>query len=287
MTHSSSSKNRIFAAAIGLAVNLLLFFTKLYIGLSVNSIAIYTDALNSLADSAVCIAAIIGFYLISAKASKNYPFGTGKAEDLLSLVISSVIVVTGGAFAFISLERLMYPMPVWFSTLYAVIIAATAAVKLLLAFYFKAISKKQSSNAIKGIAADSVLDFFITLCTLISFTLSEKVNFSVDGVAGMIISIVLIIQGIKMTVDVCKKLTGRRDDIICENAKTLLEEDGNIVITQIQCHSYGDIKIFTADVSAKYETAAEIAGITHKLEEKLNKEYQSKLYINFGVEYEK
>lgn len=287
MTLTSSSKSRILASAIGLTVNLLLFFIKLYIGLSVNSVAIYTDALNSLADSAVCITVITGFYLISSKASKKYPFGTGKAEDLLSLVISAVIVVTGSAFAFISLERLMYPMPVWFSSLYAVIIAATAAVKLLLALFFKTVSKKQNSHAIKGIATDSILDFFITLCTLISFTLSEKVNFSVDGVAGMIISVVLIAQGIKMTVDVCRKITGRRDDIICEKAKTLLEEDGYIVINQIQCHSYGDKKIFTADVSANCETAAEIADISQKLKEKLNKEFQSELYLNFGEKNEK
>lgn len=287
MTLSSSSKNKIFTAAIGLTVNLILFFTKLYIGLSVNSIAIYTDALNSLADSAICIAAVIGFYLISSEASKKYPFGTGKAEDLLSLTISAIIVVTGSAFAFISLERLMYPVPVWFSSVYAAVIAATAVVKLLLAFFFRAASKKNKSYSVKGFATDSFLDFFITLCTLISFTLSEKSSFSVDGVAGMIISIVLIIQGIKMTVDICKKITGRRDNAICEKAKTLLEEDENIVITDIQCHSYGDLKIFTADVSVKHETAAEIIEITQKLEEKLNKEYQSKLYMNFGEKNEK
>lgn len=286
MTLSSSSKNKILAAAAGLAVNLLLFFTKLYVGLSVNSVAIYTDALNSLADGAICFTAVIGFYFISSKASERYPFGTGKAEDLLSLVISAVIVVTGGAFAFISLERLMYPVPVWFSSVYAVIIAVTAVVKLFLALFFGTVSKKNKSQSIKGFAADSILDFFITLCTLISFTLSAKISFSLDGIAGMVISIVLIIQGIKMTVSACKKISGKRNDALCESAKALLEKDEDIVVADIQCHIYGDVKIFTADISANCKTPEEIAVISQRLNEKLNREFYSKLYINWGNKHE-
>lgn len=274
MELTKNSKNRIFAVLAGAAVNLLLFFTKLYIGLSVNSVAIYTDAINSLADCAVCIAAAIGFYLISSKPSPKYPFGTGRSEDLLNLLISLVVAVTGFAFAYTSLERLMYPVPVWYSSLYAVIIAATAAIKLMLVFFFKAVSKKHGSQTVKGIETDSLLDFFITLCTLISFTLSEKISFSVDGAAGIIISIVLIVQGIKMTASVCKKIAGRRDDVLCDKAKAFIEESGTECI-DIQCHSYGDTKVFTADISSD---AADIPAMAEKFE----KETNCKIYFNLG-----
>lgn len=279
MELSKSSKNRIFAVSAGAAVNLLLFFIKLYIGLSVNSVAIYTDALNSLADCAVCIAAAIGFYLISSKPSQKYPFGTGRNEDLLNLLIASVIAVTGFAFAYTSLERLMYPVPVWYSSLYAVIIAATAAIKLMLVFFFRAISKKHGSQTVKGIETDSLLDFFITLCTLISFTLSEKVSFSLDGAAGIIISLILIIQGIKTAVSVCRKIAGRRDDELCEKAKAFIKENG-IECIDIQCHEYGDIKVFTADINAETEEAL-------LLSQKFEREMNCKLYLKFGGKNEK
>lgn len=275
MKLNKTSKNRIIAVSAGAAVNLLLFFVKLYTGLSVNSIAIYTDALNSLADSAVCIAAAIGFYLITSKPSKKYPFGTGRSEDLLNLVISSVIIITGCAFAYASLERLMYPVPIWYSSLYAVIIAATAAIKLILVFFFRVVSKKHGSQTVKGIETDSLLDFFITLCTLISFTLSEKVSFTLDGAAGIIISLILIVQGIKMAVAVCKKIAGRRDDKLCEKAKAFIEENG-IFCTDIQCHSYGEVKVFTADISA--ESKADIPMLLQKFEREMN----CKLYLKLG-----
>lgn len=281
MLHSSASKNRIFA--VGAGVNLLMFFVKLYIGLSVNSVAIYTDALNCLADCAVCITSAIGFHLISAKHGRDYPFGKGKIEELLSLIIGAVIVVTGGAFAYVSLERLMYPAPVWYSTLYASIIAATAAVKLLLALFFKAAAKRNGSEIIKSISTDSVLDFFVTLCTLISFTLAEKLNFSVDGLAGLIISAILIIQGIKSISDTAKKLIGKRNDAICGKAKALIEADSEVkAVTDIQCHSYGDVKIFNTVIDTECETADEIRKLSARLNEALQNEINSTLYISLG-----
>lgn len=274
MELTKSSKIRIFAVSAGAAINLLLFLVKLYIGISVGSVAIYTDAVNSLADCAVCIAATIGFCLILSKPGKKYPFGTGRAEDLLNLLISSVIAITGFAFAYTSLERLMYPVPVWYSSLYAVIIAATAAVKLMLVFFFKAVSKKHGSQTLKGIEADSLLDFFITLCTLVSFTLSDKVSFSLDGAAGAVISIILIVQGIKMTVSVCKIIAGRRNDELCEKAKSIIEKNG-IECSDIQCHEYGDTKIFTADIKAEKKDAIEFS-------QKFEREMNCRIYFKFG-----
>lgn len=282
MIHLSASKNRTVAVGIVAAINLLLFFVKLFVGLSVNSIAIYTDALNSLADCGVCITAAIGFGLIGTGVSRNYPFGKGKGEELLGLLISAVIVVTGCAFAYASTERLMYPVPVWYSSLYAAIIAATAAVKLLLAFFIRVFEKKHGSDVIKGISADSTLDFFITLCTLISFTLTDKFSFSVDGLAGLLISAVLIIQGVISAANTVKKLVGKHDSKLCNKAKALIETDSEIEsVTDIRCHSYGEIKVFNAVVTTKSKTADELSKLQERLDDALQKEMNSSLYIKF------
>lgn len=52
------------------------------------------------------------------------------------------------------------------------IIAVTAVVKLLLGAYYKFKDRRHPSPVLKGLFTDSVLDFFITLSTLISFTLT-------------------------------------------------------------------------------------------------------------------
>lgn len=281
-------KKRIIAVAAGSAVNLLLFFVKLYIGLSSNSIAIYADSLNSMADCAVCIAVIIGFCLSASKKTGDYPFGKGRAEELTELLISAVILVSGGAFAYISFERILYPVPVWYSSLYALIIAATAAVKLALSFFFAKASKKLGSDAIKGIAADSRLDFFITFCTFISFAFSSKTEISVDGITGVIISFVLIAEGIKSLRVAFERILGKRNSEICDNAKKVIESDFLVnCVEEIQYHSYGEKGIFTAEIKTDCVTAEEIEKLGRRLQQSVRENFDSEIYLIFGGRYEK
>lgn len=47
-------------------------------------------------------------------------------------------------------------------------------------------------------AADSILDCFITLATVMSLTVSQYVEFAVDAVFGLVISAVLITSAVKL-----------------------------------------------------------------------------------------
>lgn len=277
-----NSRQLIAASCIGAGINLILFFIKLYIGLSVNSVAIYADALNSMLDCGICAASAAVFAAFSSKKA-DYPFGSGKIEELLEFIISVIILITGAGFAYASFERILYPMPVWYSSVYAAVIAATAAVKLLLVFFFKAYGKKTDSPVIKGFSTDSLLDFFITLCTLLSFTLSEHLSFSADGFAGVIISIILIAEGIKSTVSAGRRLTGKRDGNLCARVTEILKAEEKISdIAELECHSYGETRIITAKVKADCETADEIYRLTEKIERVVKRETDSRIYLSFG-----
>lgn len=283
-TYRKKTQKRIIAVVSGAAVNLLLFFVKLYIGLSSNSIAIYADSLNSLTDFAVCIAAAIGFYLASSVSDEKYPFGKGRAEDLTELLISAVILASGGAFAYMSFERVLYPVPVWYSSVYAVIIAATAAVKLAMALFFSKASVKLGSDAVKGIATDSGIDFFVTICTLVSFALGSKTELSLDGIAGLLISLVLIAEGIKSVRAALGKILGKRKNAVCEDAKKFLEtEFPSIKIKDIQHHTYGERGVFTAVIEAEC-TAEELETFSVNANEKTKDFFNSEFYILLGGE---
>ncbi len=273
-----TTKNKIIAVVTGASVNLILFFAKLYVGLSTNSIAIYADALNSVTDGAVCIIAAVGFGLTSLKQDKKYPFGFGKSEELLDFIISVVILISGGIFAYISLERIFYPVPVWYSELYAVVIAATAAIKLMLALFFRSVSKKSDAKIIKGLSTDSTLDFFITLCTLVSFTFSAKTNFSVDGFAGIIISILLLVEGIKMTCSAVETILGKNDSSECDRIKSVIEADGEVdSVESINYITFGETKIYTAEIKLK-NGSFQITDLSERLGNAVERE-NIKLYL--------
>lgn len=268
--------------AIGAAINLALFFTKLYIGLSVNSVAVYADAINNLFDSLMCIASAAAFFAFSKKKA-DYPYGFGKAEELMEFIISVFILAAGFGFAYASLERILYPIPVWHSTVYSSVIAATAGVKFLLYFMFKTYSKKRLSPVIDGFASDSLLDFLITLCTFISLVLGEHLSFSADGFAGIIIGVILSVHGIRSALSAAIRLIGKKDGNLCDKATEILESfDEIIAVTELESHSYGNTKIITAKVKTNCKTAEEIVSLTKETEKKFDRELKTAVYLGFG-----
>lgn len=182
----------------GVVFNLILFLTKLYVGLSVNSICIWSDAMNNLADTLSCIVSLVFMYIAMRVGKNGISYVINKAEQLLSFVLAIVVAAVGFSFAYSSLERFMYPTPVWFSTKYFIVILATALAKLGMFLFYRFFSAKTSSPVIRVLAADSILDFFITTATLISFTLTRYTEFTIDAVFGIIISIIIVVNAIRM-----------------------------------------------------------------------------------------
>lgn len=193
-------KNRtlLIVLAIGIACNLLLFFTKLYIGLSVNSVCIWSDAVNNLADSLSCVLSL-SFLAVTMRVSRDrLPFVADKAQQLLSFVLAIIVMIVGLSFAYSSLERFMYPTPIWFQMKYFFVLLATALVKLAMFFFYRAFAKRTRSGVLRVLQQDSVLDFFITLTTLLSFVLTQYVDFAVDAVFGLVISILICVNAANM-----------------------------------------------------------------------------------------
>lgn len=271
------TKARMRAAIFGICANLCLFMVKLYVGISTNSISIYVDSLNNALDSVVCIIALVGFWL-SVRTSPKYPFGLGRAEDLTGFITSVVIVGTGFGFGYVSLERTLYPAPVWFSVRYAVIIGVTAVAKLGLGAYYKIKDRRHPSPVLKGLFTDSILDFFITLSTLISFTLTRAVGVAVDGYFGIAISAVLLISGAKSCAASFGCILGKRETAVCDRARALLSTQPGVTgVADIQCHRYGRHLAFTADITTDQTTVEAAAQLQERLRALLQAEMSADL----------
>ena len=186
--------------ALGIAVNAALFGVKLYVGLSVNSICIWSDAINNLADALSC-GASLGFSVWSLRLGKSAQRDLPeKGEQLLAFLLSAVVAFVGVSFAYSSLERLLYPTPVWFSVKYFLIVLLTVFVKLFLFFLYRRVARITGSRVLRVLQADSGMDCVITTATLLSFTLTRWLEFSVDAVFGVVISVFLLVGAAKLLV---------------------------------------------------------------------------------------
>lgn len=188
-------------------VNFLLFLTKLYVGLSSNSISIYSDGVNNFFDS---LTGILSFALLVSLAKQTNPvtaYRTKKTEQLLSFVISVTVAFSAFYFAYNSLERLTYPTPVSYMVKYLVIILLTAAVKLFMFFVLRIYAQKSGSAVVKLISVDSLLDFFITAVTALTLILSVDGKYAVDAFCGIGISGFILFGAVKSIISSLSYLT--------------------------------------------------------------------------------
>ncbi len=267
---------------LAVIVNFVLFVVKLYVGLRTNSLCIYTDSINNLLDSLSIFLAFSGMLFLKKVATKKHPFGFGRIEYILEFVMSVIISLTGGSFAYNSIVRLMMPTPVWFYERYAILIGASCLIKLCLGFFFLQRYKKTSSDILKTIMLDSFMDTGVTAVALVSFTLTNKIGLVVDGFMGLFISILIIISGVKLIYTSVSKLLGREDVESKEFIKDAISNLNGVVEQKaIYVHDYGtNAKEVVLVLNATQGSDKKM--LSSQIKDKL----QNENFINIHIEWE-
>lgn len=234
-------KSSLILLAIGIAINVALAIIKMYVGLSSNSLTIMLDATNSFFDVITGIITVVAFAVLFIPRSKKAPFGYGRSEYLAGFIVAVVSAVVGGMFFIQSLNRLAMPEPIWFGWQNCVLISIAVPIKLVLGIFYYIRNKKLKSKAIAAIVLDCFLDTGITSASLVSFAISSNVDYAVDAIFGMVISILVLVFAIKMIIDNVKSVV--QGDGCAEEGEALIEvcnADNRIKrIGEISLHDYG------------------------------------------------
>lgn len=235
------TKKALVIVACGVLLNIALALTKLFVGLKTNSLCILLDATNGFIDTFTSVVAVIAFALSAKPRSERYPYGNGRAEYVAGFIVSAAATVMGGIFLLDSLKRISLPEPVWFGWESFVLVSVGIAVKLGMAIGYELFNKSIKSSTFRALAADSFLDIGITAATLISFTLSSRLNYAVDSIFGIVMSVIIIITSVKMIRDNLGVLSGskscaaERETVINACKESVLIKE----IVKIRLHDYG------------------------------------------------
>lgn len=95
---------------IGLMVNLALSTLKLFVGVISGSHALVADSLYSAKDVVTSVLIIIGLKVSKQPIDQEHPFGHGKIEFILSLVVSIVLLGLTGILFYFATETLLEGM---------------------------------------------------------------------------------------------------------------------------------------------------------------------------------
>lgn len=198
----------VLCGAFGIFLNLLLFGFKIFFGMLTASVSIVADAFNNLSDAASSCVQVLGFTLSSKKPDLEHPFGHGRIEYIAALIISFLILLMGFELIKSSVEALISPRPVIFSSLAIIVLFISILTKAYMFFYNHKIGKKIDSVAMLATAKDSLSDTITTFLVIICAFLSKITTFPVDGVGGIIVGFFILKTGFDSAKETVNLLIG-------------------------------------------------------------------------------
>ncbi|MBR1610399.1 MAG: cation transporter, partial [Methanobrevibacter sp.] len=276
---------------IGIVVNLILVAFKATIGILVNSIAITLDAVNNLTDALSSIITIIGTKLAGKAPDKDHPYGYGRIEYFSSVIIAAIVLWAGITALMESWPKIFNPDVTSYTTVSLVIIAVAVVVKILLGQYVKRVGENINSQALVASGSDALFDAILSLSTLVAAIISIVWHISLEGILGVIISIVIIKASIDMLKETVDSMIGARvDSELSQKLKaSICEVPGVYGAYDLSLHNYGP-EDMQGSVHVELDdtlSAVEIQKITRSISAKIYEEFSIALTVGIYARNDK
>lgn len=259
-----------------IVINTILFGLKYWAGLITGSVAIIADAWHTLSDSITSLIVILGAKIAAKKPDREHPFGHGKVEFIVSIIIGVLLFVVGFNFIVESIKKLKSHEIVTYNILAIVVFIVSVILKeglFQFAIYF---GKKYDAKAIIADAWHHRSDAIASFLILIGMFFSKNFWW-VDGVLGFIVSILIIQTAYSIIVDSSNVLIGRSSDrkteeTIRNTIKDICGSDHKM--HHLHIHEYGEHKEATFHIKFSDETTIEQAHNTaDKIETALKRQH--------------
>lgn len=279
----SSSKVRtaygMMASCVGIGCNVFLFFLKLAVGLVVNSVSVMSDAFNNLSDAASSIISLVGVKLADRPADKEHPFGHGRMEYIAALIVSFLIIEVGWTLCKSSFDKVLHPNELSFSVVSVFILAASITVKLWMAYLNRTLGNRINSSVMKATAADSMGDVLTTSATILTLVVYGIWGRNIDGIVGLVVSVIVIIAGFNIAKDTLAPLLGEAvSRETAEEISGFVEKyDGIVGSHDLIVHSYGPARKM-ASIHAEVPSNVDIE-ISHEIIDRIERDAMKELGV--------
>ena len=230
------------ATNISMAANIFLFLIKAAAGIMSNSIAVISDAINSLTDIISSAAIMYSVRISLQKPDEEHQFGHHAAQPIAVFLVALFAGIVGINLIEESVSRIISPGKTHITDAVYIILFTTVITKLILMQYQKLIGKKYSSPALKAGAVDSLNDVLASSISIVGIFCVQLGFKYVDGIAGIFIALFVFRSGYQIAKENIDYLMGKSADekLILEIAKAALKINGVKGINELKSHYVGN-----------------------------------------------
>ncbi len=193
---------------LGMIANSLLAIAKLVVGYFVGSLALIADGFNSLADMITDFAVLVGTALGAKPADSSHPYGHGKIETIVALIVELGIFGVGLGIIYTAITSLIAHPEIPSSGLAVVLISAiTIVTKEILFRKTTLVADRCRSAALHAKAWDHRADVAVSVVVLCGGIGSIYGWVHADAIAGLGVGLVVIAVGTRLAFETLIELT--------------------------------------------------------------------------------
>lgn len=241
-------------SSVGIAGNVALSAFKLFAGIYGHSGAMVSDAVHSLSDVFATLIAFIGVRLSKKSADEDHPYGHERFECVASLLLGTVLLLTGLAIGKSGLGNILsgdYTSLAVPGTIALVAAVVSIVVKEAMFWYTRHYAKLLNSSAFMADAWHHRSDAFSSIGSLIGIGGSMLGFHVLDPLASVIICVCIL----KVAVDIIKDSVRKMLDTSCgENYDNTLKnyiaaQDGVKSVDSLHSRMFGNKVYIDLEIS--------------------------------------
>ena len=274
------------AGLTGIVCNCLLTVLKLVIGLLVGSMAIIADGVNNLSDAASSLTTLLGFRMAQRPADKQHPYGHARYEYLSGLAVAALILLIGAELVKSSIAKIINPEPIDISAATIALLAASVAVKLWMAGFYKTLGKKINSTALYATSVDSRNDVISTCAVLLGCLVNYLFGLNIDGCVGLAVAIFILYSSVGIAKDTISPLLGQQadDELVDKITELVLSHEKVLGVHDLLVHDYGPGRCYA---SAHVELSADEDPMAcHDIIDDIECDVLEKMNVHFVIHYD-
>ncbi len=267
------------AGIVGICCNLILFGAKMGVGFMTGSISIMADAFNNLSDAASSIVGYVGMKMAQKPADEGHPFGHGRIEYISAFIVAFIVIQVGFSLLKTSLGKILHPEELTFGIISVGILMLSVGVKLWMAFFNRNLGRRVQSSVMKATAADSLGDVAATSATILSIVVFGVWKVNIDGLVGLVVSVLVMIAGVNIAKDTLEPLIGGPIDpeVYRKITDFVNGYEGIVGSHDLIVHNYGPGRSM-ASIHAEVPSDVEIE-ISHEVVDRIERDAAEKLGI--------
>lgn len=220
---------------VSLLISILLLGFKFFLFSKTSSVAMLSDAIESIINVIASGFATLSIFLASKPPDETHPYGHGKIEYFSAGFEGALILFAAYGMISMSYKRLVYPTDIYMLELGVIGNTIVVLCNTTLGLWLIRRGKKEASIALEADGRHILTDAYTSIGVLLSFLLVKFTRkLWIDPIFAILIAINIIYMGLKLVIASFRGLMQAKDPALLEEISRLLKRHRSL--THIDIH---------------------------------------------------